>query len=317
MPVPDISGSYGNRADLRAFDVLANRGIGRDLRLLIFKGIQGLGLEMKFMPEDESMFSSHIGEMEEVETFLLTELGLTQTMTADILFTIDKERIYYERVDIPSTAIKLQDGSILDVGFTGTYYLRSDHSNPSRLIDEVREQLFIWGGPLKLTTEIVDRPTGRYLVWSFADRALVALETKSWSEETKVPGFATVFDPAIGIETRITNATTGAQKGAKDAKYNLIPTGALEELAKLYGFGATKYEARNWERGYEFSLSYDALQRHANQWWSGQNTDIETQLSHMASVAWHAFTLFTLLKTHPELDDRPGSSISPPFKKEV
>lgn len=114
-----------------------------------------------------------------------------------------------------------------------------------------------------------------------------------------------VFDPSTGSETRVTNATTGAQKGAKAAKYNLIPVGALEELAKLYGFGATKYAPRNWERGYELSLSYDALQRHANQWWSGEDIDSETQLSHMASVAWHAFTLYTLLKTHPEMDDRP------------
>lgn len=106
-------------------------------------------------------------------------------------------------------------------------------------------------------------------------------------------------------EVRMTNATTGAQKGAKDAKYNLIPVGALEELAKLYGFGATKYAPRNWEKGYEFSLSYDALQRHANQWWGGENVDKETQLSHLASVAWHAFTLMTLLQTHPEMDDRP------------
>lgn len=113
-------------------------------------------------------------------------------------------------------------------------------------------------------------------------------------------------DIAVSGEVRMTNATTGAQKGAKDAKYNLIPVGALEELAKLYGFGSKKYAPRNWERGYEFSLSYDALQRHANQWWGGENIDSETQLSHLASVAWHAFTLFTLLQTHPELDDRPS-----------
>lgn len=109
-------------------------------------------------------------------------------------------------------------------------------------------------------------------------------------------------------ETRVTNATTGASKGSKDARFDLIPVLALTELAKLYGFGVKKYAARNWEAGYNLSLSYAALQRHANAWWGGEDTDEETSLSHMAAVAWHAFTLFTLLQTHPEMDDRPTTT---------
>lgn len=112
-------------------------------------------------------------------------------------------------------------------------------------------------------------------------------------------------------ETRITNATTGASKGSKAARFDLIPVPALTELAELYGFGVKKYAARNWEGGYDLSLSYAALQRHANAWWGGEDTDEETTLSHMAAVAWHAFTLMTLLKTHPEMDDRPTTVHDP------
>ena len=79
------------------------------------------------------------------------------------------------------------------------------------------------------------------------------------------------------------------------------------ELATLYGLGAEKYAPRNWERGYDYSLSYAALQRHANLWWDGEDLDEEIGVSHLASVAWHALALMTFLDTHPELDDRPAT----------
>ena len=106
-------------------------------------------------------------------------------------------------------------------------------------------------------------------------------------------------------ETRITSIT-GGQKGSKQARFDLLPSEALWEIAELYGRGAAKYEDRNWERGYDFSLSYAALQRHANQFWQGIDADEETGLSHMASVAFHALALMTFVKTHPEFDNRPG-----------
>lgn len=111
-------------------------------------------------------------------------------------------------------------------------------------------------------------------------------------------------------EIRMTDPTTGAQKGSKEARFDLIPVGPLTELAELYGFGAKKYAARNWERGYDFSLSYAALQRHANLFWGGEDRDAETGKTHLSSVAWHAFTLMQLLETHPEKDDRPSRVVA-------
>lgn len=105
-------------------------------------------------------------------------------------------------------------------------------------------------------------------------------------------------------EERITNTVTGAEKGRKDERYDLIPVGPLAELARLYGAGAKKYPPRNWERGYDWSLSYAALQRHANAWWGGEEMDPETGTSHMAAVAWHAFALMQFAVEHRELDDR-------------
>lgn len=106
-------------------------------------------------------------------------------------------------------------------------------------------------------------------------------------------------------EIRVTSPT-GGEKGSKLARYDLIPSDALRQLAELYGKGADKYAARNWERGYDWSLSFAALQRHAWQFWSGQDTDEETGAAHMASVAWHALALVTFMSQHPEFDDRPA-----------
>lgn len=112
----------------------------------------------------------------------------------------------------------------------------------------------------------------------------------------------TKFD--VGEEERIINEETGAAKGVKLARYDLIPTGPLLELAKHYGRGGKKYDDRNWEGGYEWSKSYAALQRHANAFWAGEDIDEETGTPHVIAVAWHAFALAEFMNTHKELDDR-------------
>lgn len=104
-------------------------------------------------------------------------------------------------------------------------------------------------------------------------------------------------------EVRTTSAT-GGEKGTKPERYDLIPVGALAKIAQLYGRGAAKYAAHNWRRGYEWSKSYAALQRHATQFWNGEDNDPEMDLPHMASVAFHALALLTFMEEQPGFDDR-------------
>jgi len=111
-------------------------------------------------------------------------------------------------------------------------------------------------------------------------------------------------------ETRVTNELTGGQKGAKDSQLSAAPAGAMLALGRVYGFGAEKYDRHNFRKGYAWSLSYDAMQRHIEASLAGEDYDPESGLPHMAHVAWHALTLtqFLLDKLagrHPaELDDR-------------
>lgn len=118
---------------------------------------------------------------------------------------------------------------------------------------------------------------------------------------------------ATSSEVRVTDPTTGGQKGTKEVRMDLVPVYPLTELARLYGRGAAKYEDRNWERGYRWSLSYAALLRHLTQWWGGEDKDPEMGTSHLASVAWHAFALAQFEVAHPDLDDRPGR-VTPPTR---
>lgn len=99
-------------------------------------------------------------------------------------------------------------------------------------------------------------------------------------------------------------SSTGAEKGVKPEHYALIPVEALRKVASLYGKGAEKYSAHNWRLGYEWSKSYSALMRHANQFWGGEDLDPETGLPHLAAVVFHAMTLMTFMEEQTAFDDR-------------
>ena len=126
-----------------------------------------------------------------------------------------------------------------------------------------------------------------------------------------------VLDDAMRAEVRQTS-DSGAQKGSKLARYDMIPADALEILAEHYGIGAEKYppfdngdeygRLDNWRRCYDWSLSFAAMQRHSWQFWNGEDIDPETGSPHLAAVAWHAlamlhWSLNDELKT--KYDDRP------------
>lgn len=98
---------------------------------------------------------------------------------------------------------------------------------------------------------------------------------------------------------------TAGKKGVKLARFDLIPPYPLWQLAEVYGRGAEKYADRNWERGVGYMKLFGAMQRHANQFLAGEDIDPLDKQHHLASVAWMAFALLEMQRTHPELDDRP------------
>ncbi len=77
----------------------------------------------------------------------------------------------------------------------------------------------------------------------------------------------------------------------------------LFEDALLYGVGARKYADRNWEKGYDWSLSVRAIMSHLVAWVMGEDRDPETKAHHMAAVRFHAAALYRFSREHPELDN--------------
>ena len=101
-------------------------------------------------------------------------------------------------------------------------------------------------------------------------------------------------------------AKPGAVKDdAGKLRYDLIPPFALEELVRVFSYGAAKYGERNWEAGLKWSRLFAAAQRHLWSWWAGEDADPETSLSHLAHAAWNCLALLEFARTHPERDDRP------------
>lgn len=126
-------------------------------------------------------------------------------------------------------------------------------------------------------------------------------------------------------EVRVT-AETGASKGQKDARFDLIPPRVLKALAEHYGNGAKKYAPieriegvdgapiDNWRLGYPFSSSLAALHRHLNAWSAGEDIDEELGNNHLVAVMWHCATLleFQMTPGYAEaFDDRQQPILNP------
>lgn len=109
------------------------------------------------------------------------------------------------------------------------------------------------------------------------------------------------------------DAATGGEKGTKPERMGLLPWDALTTLSRVYGFGATKYAEHNWRRGYKWSLSFDALQRHLAAFWTGEDRDPESGLPHLAHAAFHVLTLlvFSGDARYAPLDDRYSADPEP------
>ena len=108
-------------------------------------------------------------------------------------------------------------------------------------------------------------------------------------------------------EVRVVDPVTGGAKGSKPERFDLIPADVMEELARHYGRGCLKYADRNWEKGYKWSLSLAALERHLNLWKQRQDIDHDPEVGdfpHLVAVIWHACALLAFGKRGIGTDDR-------------
>lgn len=107
-------------------------------------------------------------------------------------------------------------------------------------------------------------------------------------------------------EIRIIDPETGGEKGQKDVRLHALPWEALHELGRVFTFGEQKYDDYNFRKGFAWSLSFDALQRHAWAFWNREDNDPESGLHHLAHCAWHGLILLFFSLTKRGTDDRPN-----------
>jgi len=138
--------------------------------------------------------------------------------------------------------------------------------------------------------------------WNYAtELSIPVFFEASASFEKQLQEFLTL---GKSLEVRVTDPTTGGQKGSKLARYDLIPPGPLHLLAEHYGRGAKKYADHNWAKGYKWSLTFAACQRHLWAFWNGEDIDEETGSQHVIAAMWHCFTMTYFLTNGVGTDDR-------------
>lgn len=100
-------------------------------------------------------------------------------------------------------------------------------------------------------------------------------------------------------------SNTGALKFDQDKlPLNLLSTEAMNQTAAVLQFGAQKYAAHNWRKGFAWSRPLAAAMRHITAFNNGEDTDPESGLSHLAHASCCIMFLLEFQKTHPQLDDR-------------
>lgn len=88
-------------------------------------------------------------------------------------------------------------------------------------------------------------------------------------------------------------------------RYSLLAWKALDEIVRVYTFGAEKYADHNWRRGIKYSRLMSAALRHIVAWNSGETRDPESNLNHLAHAAFSLMAIIEFQKgDDKDLDDR-------------
>jgi hypothetical protein len=96
-------------------------------------------------------------------------------------------------------------------------------------------------------------------------------------------------------------------------RLDLIPVRLIAEVGKVLTYGAAKYEDRNWEKGNDWDKYYAAALRHLYAWWSREECDSESKLSHLAHAITDLAFLLEYEVTMRSCDNRPKGAPWEPY----
>jgi hypothetical protein len=104
---------------------------------------------------------------------------------------------------------------------------------------------------------------------------------------------------------RIQSGGTGVKHDQEKPQLGLLPIEAIEAVGRVMTFGAKKYDADNWRKGFLYRRVLGAALRHIFAFIRGEDCDTESGESHLAHAACCVlFTLTFVLEGKNSLDDR-------------
>ena len=87
----------------------------------------------------------------------------------------------------------------------------------------------------------------------------------------------------------------GMKNDKSKPRASLLPKGTLNAVIRVLEFGATKYRENNWKHVPDAKTRYyDAMHRHIDAWWGGEQKDHETGEHHLAHATCCAMFLMWL-----------------------
>lgn len=124
-----------------------------------------------------------------------------------------------------------------------------------------------------------------------------AWQARAWSE-------ANADAPAESNAEQKGWETGGTKYDSGKPRHDLIDPYAMDVLAQVLTFGASKYAAHNWRKGIAYSRLIAAALRHINAISAGDDLDSETGLPHAAHAMCCMMFLTWMRNSRADMDDR-------------
>jgi len=117
-----------------------------------------------------------------------------------------------------------------------------------------------------------------------------------------------IIMPTYNHEENIKRMKKATKNDGGKTRMDLLPPKALEGIAKIFTFGAKKYNDYNYKNGegLDWDRPYAAMIRHLNAWNDGEDIDPESGQSHLYHAGCCIMMLIDLVDSHKGKDTRFG-----------
>lgn len=150
-----------------------------------------------------------------------------------------------------------------------------------------------------------------YLTKFFEEQGLMlekVFKHAMFKTKDELDGYLLEIEKFMSGEWRVEEEKVPTKHDEKKAPLAYLPFEAIEEVSKVFKYGADKYGNKNYleKTGFQYSRLLSSLLRHLFAWARKEDFDPESGLSHLAHAACNVLMLltYTLNKHKYNLDDR-------------